>query len=1171
LYPDNAIDEVVTIYYLDSVDFEGVNGTESDFKVWRSFTNGYYYEDKFGLVDTSANYATTGEAINIKNATRLTVSDHICDDPPIINLADTVHICLGSSYILDAGNTGYDHLWYTNNIANVNDTSRTKTVSLNAQYKVRVTDPRGCFNYDSTVVILDSLPHSEFTTLSGGSVFCKSDSLFFTNTSTIDISGYPMNYLWEFGDGTVSTDSVTSKKYQASGTYNVTLTAYSSQGCTHKTTKPFIIKPLPNVNFDFGDACQTNGIIFTNSSSGVISSNLWNFGNGDTSTLFTPTYNYPDSGQYEITLTVSNNFNCTDSLKKTILIFAPGNADFSTSDANVCLGVPSVFHNTSSIESGSMTYKWDFGNGIKSSTANPILTYDAPGTYDVTLVATSNHGCTDTIVKSITIYPIPTSNFTFNDVCLGDTSKLINSSSISPAESLTYQWTMGDGSTATTTNINKMYSTSGNYNVKLSTTSSYGCKSSIEKTVHVYPNPTANFIAEPVCLGNFTVFQNFSFPNDGTLSYSWAFGDGSTSTQKEPEYKYSSDGSFAASLITKSIFGCSDTVSKNIDIHSLPIVDIGGGDTIPYCTSSKILDAENTGSSYLWSNNSFSQTIIVSESGNYSVTVTSSLGCSNSDNVFVMLNSPIVIDLGGSTINTCDSISLNAGYPGADYLWSTGETTRDILVTNTGNYAVTVTDHGCTGNTSSYVNVFSSTVVDLGSDITECQGSTVTIDAGSSGINYLWSTGETSQNINITNPGNYSVTVTNADGCQSSDALNIQFNPLPVMPFSEDITICGGVLLDAQDNGATYLWNNGTGNQTLYANQTGSYWVNIITANNCSVTDSINITIIPKPIVALGNDTSFCSGEILLLNAQNTGSDYLWNNGETSQTLNVTTTGNYWVSVTNNYNCSSIDTINIKVNPIPNVELGENLYLCKNQQALLDAGSSGVSYTWGSTTGFISNQSRVFVSDSGKYWVDVVNEYACKLRDSILIQHSDLSINAYFLAPTISKIGDTIQFVDVSYPTPINYLWDFKDGVTSTTALPTHIFYKEGVFNVKLFVNNAFCNDTISKPLTISGTNKYYLPEDNDSTLKAEMFEILDSQVYPNPNDGEFIYELKLNQRNLVSLYLYDLNGMLIYTENIDQTSYIFKSYDFSRLKAGIYIYKMVVKDQVKSFRIVKM
>ena len=1165
LYPTNTTNTFISINYLDSVDFDDVNCTESDFKLWTSQTDGYYYENKYGSVDIAGDSSfTTSQLIPLQNPMRITVADAECDNPPIIDLgSDTMHICSGNSDVINAGNTGSDFMW------NTGETTQTIYISTEGNYIVTVTDPKGCYTIDSIQVILDSIPHPEFTTIDGSSFKCAGKTFTFTNTSTIDVSGTPMTYLWEFGDGYSSTDSATSHTYLTAGDYTVTLTAVSHSGCDVSATKSITVKPLPEVAFTFNNVCSLEPIAFTNTTAGTIMSQDWNFGDGNTASISNPSHTYSGTGDFNVTLTIQNNYGCIDSLTQIASIYDPPIANFTIEDAEVCEGNSSVFHNASTSTGGSLTYEWDFDNGMNSTTANPIILYDNYGTYNVQLIAISGNACSDSITKQVVVSPRPVANFTFNDVCLGDTTNFVNTTTITPSETITYEWNFGDGTSSTNTNFNKIYSTQGSYTVSLIATSASGCVTSTNKTVNVYPNPTANFICQPVCEYDASVFQNNSYPNDGTLNYQWNFDDGNILTENNPNYTYANDGIYNVELIAISVYGCTDTIHQNVIVYPAPIVDIG--DTIYHCYDTYILDAQNSGMNYLWSTNAQSQTITVYADGEYSVTVTSADGCSSADSAYVYLSVPVTIDLGGDIIDACDSIRLDAGYPGADYIWSTGETTRTILVLNSGNYAVTVTNQGCTGDTSAVVNIHQSPIVDLGADITVCDGTVVTLDAQNSGANFEWSTTQTTQTINVTSANEYWVAVIDANSCITYDTINVIFNPLPVLNFPTDTTVCGSLLLDAHNTGSTYMWNNTSTNQTLLANTSGQYWVEVTAGNNCSLSDTVNITVNPIPMVDIGNDTAICNGEILVLNAENSGSNYLWQTGVTTQTLQVSASADYWVSITNSYNCVYIDTIHINVNPSPIVNLGGNKFLCSNQSVLLNAGDDGTEYLWNSSNGFTSTNNSVIVADSGKYWVDVANPYGCISSDTISVQYSDLSITSYFLAASEAKIGDTLMFVDVSYPTPSTFLWDFGDGVTSEDSLPSHIYYIEHDFNVLLTVSNNFCSDTISKTVHIEGTNKWYAIDDSSVVIRPEsMFEILSSKIYPNPNNGRFIFEMELNEQADVDLYLYNLNGQIIYNEKICKASYLLKSYSFEGLQPGIYIYRMLVKDKVRTFKVVK-
>ena len=1164
LMPSQSGNHDVIVHYLDTTDLWDINCTESDFKLWSSYTNGYYYEQKYGKVDTIADLADTdGDQINIQNPTRITVADHICDVTPIVDIGDTIHICNGSSGAINAENNGSFFSWSTG------ETSQIINVSTDGMYYLTVTDPRGCFTVDSVLVVLDSIPHTEFTFNSAVGP-CPGTIINFINTTSVAPEAEPLTYLWEFGDGHTSTEENPQHSYISGGNYSVTLTAYAANSCEVSYTDNVNVFALPEMSFSFNNACLNEPVLLNNTTPNSFPGlTHWDLGNGVQFFAEDTAYYYNNYGNYPVQLTVTDNHGCTDTITQNIEIYPLPIAGFTIDDAEVCLQNSSVFHNTSTIPYGTLSYQWDFGNSYSNTTPNPIIVYDSDSTYLVSLIASSEYGCSDTAYANVTIRPLPNAEFSFNNVCEGDTVYFTNESTIDPAETLTYYWTFGDGTSSDITNPQKLYDDPGSYTVNLEVTSEQGCSESIQKTVYVYANPNANFLCQPVCYGNSSIFQNMSLPNDGTLSYYWEFGDGNDSDLSNPQHNYGFEGDYIVSLIALSGVGCSDTIEKTISVYPTPVVDLG--DDIFHCFDTYVLDAQNTGANYLWSNNAASQTITVTNDGNYSVTVTNDYGCSASDEVHVTLNAPIIISFDGEDWEVCDSVTLDAGYPGADFQWSTGAVSQSILVTESGTYSVSLTNQGCTGEGSVNVIVYESPQLNLGGIITECEGTSVILNAENPNSDYIWSTNETLQQIEVNLAGTYSVTVTDQHSCTVSDSVQVIFNSLPVDPFPSDTIICGNGILDAQNQGAQYEWIDGSNSQFFEVTQSGVYWVNIIGGNSCSLTDTVNVTVYPKPIVNIGNDTALCREEILELDAGNSDCTYLWNNNQTSRIINVVNSGIYSVQVTNEYACSAIDSISVVFNPNPIVNLGADLYLCSNQMGLLNAGDDGVSFAWGSDFGFYSEENPVMVTDSGKYWVEVTNEFNCKSSDTVMVQFSELSLTAYFLAASQAMRGDTVRFVDVSYPEPNNYLWNFKDGVTSTEAVPNHVFYMEGTYNVELMVSNNFCSDTISKPIIIIGTSKMYIPPDVEIADSEDLFEILSEKLYPNPNNGAFTYELQLNQHSVVSLSLFDLNGKMIYQEQIDNASYVNKTFDFNNLVPGMYILRMNVHNKLRTYKIVIM
>jgi gliding motility-associated-like protein len=193
----------------------------------------------------------------------------------------------------------------------------------------------------------------------------------------------------------------------------------------------------------------------------------------------------------------------------------------------------------------------------------------------------------------------------------------------------------------------------------------------------------------------------------------------------------------------------------------------------------------------LWSDNSTQQTLHISSSGTYGVTVTGSTGCTATSSLEVYLKPVPVVNLGPDVTQCGGSVTLDAGFPGYGFQWSTNQTVQIISVSGTGPYRVTVTDpnSGCTATGSILVTIDTIPVVNLGPDVTQCGGS-VTLNAANPGGTYLWSDNSTGSTLTVTNSGIYRVTVTTARGCSSADAVQVTINPIPLVTLSEPAIVC---------------------------------------------------------------------------------------------------------------------------------------------------------------------------------------------------------------------------------------------------------------------------------------------------------------------------------------------------------------------------------------------
>lgn len=276
----------------------------------------------------------------------------------------------------------------------------------------------------------------------------------------------------------------------------------------------------------------------------------------------------------------------------------------------------------------------------------------------------------------------------------------------------------------------------------------------------------------------------------------------------------------------------------------------------------------------------------------------------------------------------------------------------------------------------------STPVVNLGNDTTICSGNPLTLDAGAGFDSYNWSTGASTQTIQVSSSGTYSVTVT-AGVCNATDNIQVTVINTPVVELGPNQNICQGqtVILDAGNPGASYNWSTNENTQTITVGTSGTYSVTVTNGGLCSATDQVTITVYPNPVINLGNDTAFCQGNTIVLNAGNPGATYSWNTGSNNQTITVNSSGTYSVTVTYGGICSASDAIQITVWPAPVVDLGPDITLCQGQQAILDAGNPGSTYIW-STNEFTQT---IVVSTSGTYSVTVTNSNNCSASDAVVV------------------------------------------------------------------------------------------------------------------------------------------------------------------------------------------
>jgi len=433
-------------------------------------------------------------------------------------------------------------------------------------------------------------PVADFNFTSNG---CINTLLNFTDIS--NAGGRPViKWNWNFGDLSTSAIQNPSHTYTSPGSYNTAFSIITDVGCISDiATKPINLTALPIAKFGASTPyCAGKPVNFTDTSTAsggaVIVKWYWDFGDGSPVTIAannsTQVHTYNIAGTYTATLKVETSTGCQSTLfSKPIIIRVNPVAIFSLV-GNICLpSGAATFSNTSTISDGTqsqLSYSWNFGDGNTSTAVNPVHIYAGTGPFTVTLTATSNNGCVDDSIRTISnIYTQPQAAFTaVPEVCLGNAVNFTDQSTAPNSTITQWSWNFGDGTTSTVKNPIKTYAAAGTYSVTLTINSAAGCPSTTAtNSIVVNPLPTTNFSTSlPACETRNISFTDASVANVGNLvKWTWNYGDGSNAVLNNPNpfiHNYAAAGIYNATLQVETNKGCiSTTLTKPVTIHVLPV------------------------------------------------------------------------------------------------------------------------------------------------------------------------------------------------------------------------------------------------------------------------------------------------------------------------------------------------------------------------------------------------------------------------------------------------------------------------------------------------------------------------------------------------------------------------------------------------------------------------
>ena len=498
---------------------------------------------------------------------------HFADPPTISNVVlDQPDHCMNTPIQLNISfSNGTDQLIFKTpekeeTVSNISSTNYTFNHLFenfgNQKIDITAVDngcPSNTYTYNNIQI---AGPKASFTSLG---TLCNTLTANFTNSTTTN--GSAPTYLWNFGDGTTSTETSPNHTYSTTGSYTVTLVATDPiSGCTdshQQSVNIFSFVEDENIiTANITSGCSPLTVDFSANIAGKLSSNyeilnfLWDFNNDgtpdDTTNTSNVQYTYTKPGIYSVNLQISGN-GCNFSSTKTNFIHALGPAVDFSSPKPVCSGLPVLFTNKSTQPAGGTisSYEWNFGDGTKSSTGNEH-SYIKDTTYTVSLKIKDSNGCSSQLEKinEIDIQPF-TAAFSTEQTTACNKSE-ITFNNLSYGNDLIYLWTFGDGETSTATgSTTHSYSTAGNYTPTLQVQTTGGCTKTATAPVALHIiNATARFSATETNIGCAPAIAYFSPKTDETdvVSYQWNFGDNLTSEERNPQHKYWNPGQFSVSL-----------------------------------------------------------------------------------------------------------------------------------------------------------------------------------------------------------------------------------------------------------------------------------------------------------------------------------------------------------------------------------------------------------------------------------------------------------------------------------------------------------------------------------------------------------------------------------------------------------------------------------------------
>jgi len=684
--------------------------------------------------------------------------------------------------------------------------------------------------------------------------------------------------------------------------------------------------------------------------------------------------------------------NC-QSEKASVVVGVSGSPLFAEADlVSVCENDSSRAMILASGGSGVYSYSWSPTIGLSSSSvANPyIYGINAENAYSVTVTDTKSNE-EYVVFVSVDKKSAPYLSISADtSICSGSQVTI----QVSGAD--TYVWDnglMGESSYVVKPLVETTYHVIG----KLDN----GCSESGAVKIGVYEKPEKPGISyqgeSTICQGDSVKLQV-----NAVNGYEYIWNNASI----KPVQYVKNTGKYAVQY--KSSDGCyskpSDTITIVVDaIPEQPVVSVNG--ELKFCAGDSVQLSVNASDPLLWSTGESANTIYPKKSGIYTAVAKNASGCvsKSSEPVAVSVEqlpvAPLINASGIQPICAGDSIKLTASIiSGYIYEWSSGENTISIYAKQAGTYSVKYRSVlGCMSKSSESVTVKiqqrpdKPTIYPTG-NIVSCNNESVLLSS-SNGSGYEWSNGQTTNSIIVQSSGEFSVKTINEYGCTSenSETVAISIVPKYSITVSDDVKVCSKSSVSLFAEGAkSYSWSSGdvTSEISIVPENSGYVYVTASDANNCSVVDSILVTLVDQPEIGLVAPDQVCKGETFT--ATTSGLPVVWNGSIEGKTFTLvaeedTTIKAFYTDGV----CIAKDSVVVNVVDVPTVELGDKIDACEGTAKVLTAETNTSSYLW--NTG--QKLKSIVVEKTGTYSV-TVTEGNCSAVDVVNVE--------FHAAPSIS-------------------------------------------------------------------------------------------------------------------------------------------------------------------------